>query len=318
MPHHTDKPSESHTDKPLAKRSRTKRRPTAPFAPTCCAPDAFDLMARQVAASKNGPRLASDEGLLDAACAVALHLTPTLDVRDASRKLNQLAKNAATPFGGLIKTRARAAVAPQAIVAHLHRAMFDEAGFAGNTSEYYRPENSSLPDVLESRRGLPISLALVYKLVAGRLGLDAWGVGLPGHFVAGLEMDGQVLVDCFDGGRLLDQRDAAARVAACAGPEVPFDTDLLRPVSHRHWITRLMQNLLQVFQTENRPEDVAAILELEILLWPEEDHLRRDLGLVLARLNQPRAAKGWLDSYLKRRPDDPQGTDLQELVAALA
>ncbi|MEM1013281.1 MAG: transglutaminase-like domain-containing protein [Planctomycetota bacterium] len=310
---------------PTATSSKGKRargrsdRTGHPFAPTCCSPDAFDLMAAQVAGRSNKePRLATSDGLVAAACAVALQLDPNVEPQDCLKALEQLAKEAAAPLGGIDAARRRAAANPQAVVAHLHRSLFDVAGFAGNDIDYYRIDNSSLPAALSTRRGLPITLAMVYKLVASRLGLRSWGVGLPGHFVAGVEAGGAMLVDCFDGGRILDRDDARERVAACAGPDVPFNDDLLRPVSHRHWVTRLMQNLLQVLDADGRHADVAAILELELLLWPEEAHLARDLGLVLARIGQGRPAKGWLTHYLDSRPDDPQNGDLRDLVQALA
>lgn len=307
-----------------------------PFSPICCGPDAFGLMHQQmlpeVVDGKTGKRLDTDDGLLAAACAVALHARPDVEVSECDEAIDELADDVrrrhANAFGDAAPTAAdlaaRAAVAPQAAMAYLHEALFEsgsggggEAGFSGNHGDFYNPANSFLPCVLESRRGLPISLALVYKLVAGRIGLKCWGVGLPGHFLAGVECGGPVLVDCFHGGRLLDRRDAAERVAACVGPEAEFDDDLLRPVTHRHWVTRLIQNLLQTYTGAGRYTDVAAMLELELLLWPDQYHLQRDLGLVLARLGQPRPAALWLGQYLDHRPDDPQRADLEELMGVL-
>ncbi len=305
--------------KPARRKSSARSKSNAPFAPTCCAPDAFDLMAAQACGGDKDRRpLDSDDGLLAAMNAVALHLRPGADIASSEEMLATLCRDAAEPFGGIDATRKRAAINPQAVAAHVHRALFDVAGFRGNPGDYYHLDNSCLPAVLESRRGLPITLALVYKLVAGRLGLDAWGVGLPGHFVAGLDIGGRTMVDCYDGGRLLDDRDAMERVAACAGPETGFDEDMLRPVTHRHWVTRLIQNLLQTFTADGRHEDVAAMLELELLLWPDQPHLCRDLGLVLARIGQQRQAARWLTAYLEREPHDPQRRDLEELVAVLA
>ena len=63
-----------------------------------------------------------------------------------------------------------------AVLAHLHEVLFDEEGFAGNVDDYYNVANSYLPVVLETRRGIPISLTLLYKLVAERLGLPVQGV----------------------------------------------------------------------------------------------------------------------------------------------
>ena len=92
---------------------------------------------------------------------------------------------------------------PQALLAHLHDVLFDEEGFQGNTDDYYNVNNSYLPVVLQSKQGLPITLSLLYKAVAERLGLKVWGIGLPGHFICGLNADGsQMLIDPFSGGRL--------------------------------------------------------------------------------------------------------------------
>ena len=296
-----------------------------PFSPACCQPEAFALMHEQTAplapARDDRParrQLDTDDGLFAAACAVALHAKPTLDVSASAEQLDALADAVrnnwpnADGSAGVVNDRP-----PQAILAHLHRVLFEDAGFRGNGGDYYHVGNSFLPTVLTTKRGLPISLALVYKLVAGRLGVRCWGVGLPGHFVAGVDCHGPILVDCFHGGRLLDRRDAEERVAACAGSDAGFNDDMLRPVTHRHWVTRLIQNLLQSYTAAGRYADVAAMLEIELLLWPDQLHLQRDLGLVLARLGEPRPASQWLGRYLANRPDDPQRADLEELLGVL-
>ena len=298
------------------------------FTPACCHPAAFELMRLQLAPRKGGKnggkRLDTDAGLLDAARAVALHFDPDADPRDCGRRLDRLAGRVRRSWADATgrsqrSIRGRAGAAPQAVMAHLHRVLFDEGGFAGNGGDYYNPANSLLPRVLETRRGLPIALAVVYKLVAGRVGLDCWGVGVPGHFMVGVACGaGPVLVDCFDNGRLMDRRDVADRIAACCGTEADFDDSNLRPVTHRHWITRLIQNLLQSYTADGRYEHVAALLEFEVLLWPDQAHLRRDLGLVLARLGRTRPAAGWLSAYLRDRPEDPQRAELEELLGVLA
>ncbi len=260
-----------------------------------------------------------------------MHALPQTESADCAEHLDALAAEVRqawgrthgmsddTDFDGTVRRafEQRAAQSPQGVMAHLHAMLFDHAGFSGNGGDYYNAGNSFLPKVLETRRGLPISLCLVYKLVAGRLGLRCWGVGLPGHFVVGVDCHGPVLVDCFHAGRLLDRADVVERVQACAGPETRFTDDMLRPVTHRHWVTRLIQNLLQSYTAAGRYADVAAMLELELLLWPDQLHLQRDLGLVLARLGQPRPAATWLGRYLANRPDDPQRSDLEELLGVL-
>jgi len=145
-------------------------------------------------------------------------------------------------------------------------------------------------------------------------------VGLPGHFLVAVEEPQQtlLLVDPFAQGRILTREEAHARIQELFGPEVPWTEDLLRPATNRHWLTRILQNLLHIFGTNNRYSDVAAVLEMEMLLWPNQDHLQRDLALVLARIGLSRPASLWLDAYLRNNPDDPQKSDLKQLLDVLS
>jgi len=73
-----------------------------------------------------------------------------------------------------------------------------EQRLRGNDDDYYNVRNSLLPAVVESRLGIPISLALVYLLVAQRAGMEVEGIGLPGHFIMRHE---DIFFDPFHGGR---------------------------------------------------------------------------------------------------------------------
>jgi regulator of sirC expression with transglutaminase-like and TPR domain len=64
----------------------------------------------------------------------------------------------------------------------VNRFFFEELGFAGNVNDYYAPENSFMHCVIETRRGIPISLAVLWLELAQGMGLNAQGVGFPGHF----------------------------------------------------------------------------------------------------------------------------------------
>jgi len=272
--------------------------------PLCANPPGFRYLADQLIA------IESPDALLNGAIAVAMHQMPDVDPGAIDRTIQG--------YADTIRKRVRGRQ-PQALLAHLHDYLFDELGFSGNVEDYYNPRNSYLPAVLETKSGLPITLSLVYKLVADRLGLRAWGVGLPGHFLAGIEVEKRsLLVDPFAGGRILTNDEAHARLQESFGTEVEWSEDLLRPASNRHWLTRMLQNLLNVFGAHDRYNDVAAVLEMEMLLWPEQVQLQRDLGLVLARCGMSQPASLWLDRYLQGNPDDPQKTQLEELLHVLS
>ncbi len=276
---------------------------TPPALPLCCAPEAFNLLSRQVSA------IESPDALVHGATAVAMHQMDGVDVATIDGILQG--------YVDTIRTRVRGSQ-PQALLAHLHDVLFEEENFTGNEDDYYNTANSYLPEVLRTKRGLPITLSLIYKVVAERLGLRAWGIGLPGHFLCGVEIDSKtMLVDPFAGGRIITIDEAHARMQEMLGPQAEWSDELLQPVSNRHWLTRMLQNLLHTFGNNGHFADVAAVLELEMLLWPKREQLQRDLALVLARCGLSQPASVWLDKYLKNNPDDPQKNELAQLLDVL-
>jgi regulator of sirC expression with transglutaminase-like and TPR domain len=271
--------------------------------PLCCSPQAFNLLSRQVAA------IESADALVHGAAAIAMHQVENVDLAEMDATLQR--------YADTVRSRVRGAQ-PQALLAHLHDFLFEEEKFIGNQEDYYNTSNSYLPEVLRTKRGLPITLSLLYKVVAERLGMRAWGVGLPGHFLCGVDVDGCImLVDPFAGGRIVTVDEAHRRMQEMLGPDVEWSDELLEPVSNRHWLTRMLQNLLHTFGNSGHFADVAAVLELEMILWPKREQLQRDLALVLARCGLSQPASMWLDKYLKNNPDDPQRNELTQLLDVL-
>jgi len=85
----------------------------------------------------------------------------------------------------------------------LNRVLFHEYGFHGNVEHYTDPLNSFIDEVLSRRKGLPITLSMVYMLVAQRTGLSLEPVGMPGHFVVGCFLEATpFFIDPFDQGAL--------------------------------------------------------------------------------------------------------------------
>jgi len=125
------------------------------------------------------------------------------------------------------------------------------------------------------------------------------------------------MIDPYAQGRELSTDEAHDKLQEMFGEEVEWSPELLGAASNRHWLTRILQNLLNVYGSNNHFADVAAVLEMEMLLWPEQSHLQRDLGLVLARCGLSEPASLWLNRYLKTNPDDPQTSQIKELLGVL-
>ncbi len=127
----------------------------------------------------------------------------------------------------------------------LNRVLFHEFGFHGNKEDYTDPLNSFLDQVLIRRKGLPVSLCMVYLLVAQRIGMQLEPVGLPGHFVVGCYTDSHpFFVDVFEGGRFLSTDEVFTLLRR--NHVSPRVTDLA-PTPVREVLLRCCRNLANHF-----------------------------------------------------------------------
>lgn len=123
----------------------------------------------------------------------------------------------------------------------LNRVLFHEEGFRGNTEHYEDPLNSFLPSVLERRKGLPISLSIVYLLVARRIGLEMEPVGMPGHFLTGCFVEGlPFYVDAFERGTFRTAGELMLFLRSRGHEPSPVD---LAPTPVREVLCRCCRNL---------------------------------------------------------------------------
>ncbi len=135
-----------------------------------------------------------------------------------------------------------AAGCPDGTLAGVTHHLFDDLGFAGDTDDYGNPRNSLLDVVIERRRGIPITLAVVLIEVARRRGLDLVGVGMPGHFVVRSATDPDLFVDPFDRA-VLDREGCEKLFTTLHGDKARFEDRYLDPVGPRAVIARMLTNL---------------------------------------------------------------------------
>lgn len=165
---------------------------------------------------------------------LARTVIPDLDVGLSCQRLDDLAARCRELMAEPISVREKCRI--------LNRVLFHEHGFRGNVEHYTDPLNSFLPVVLERHKGIPISLCLVYLLVAQRLGLDLEPVGLPGHFLVGCyQEDTPLFIDPFEQGAFRTAADVFALIKIGSG--VPKMTDL-SPTPVREVLCRCCRNLV--------------------------------------------------------------------------
>jgi regulator of sirC expression with transglutaminase-like and TPR domain len=196
--------------------------------------------------------------------------------------------------------------------------LFREQGFTGDTANYYDPRNSCLNHVLESRTGIPITLAVVYMEVARRLARPVYGVGLPGHFLA-LYDDGNrsVYLDPFNGGTRLTEEECFALARRATGAEVEPDRSLLAPVTHRQILLRMINNLRAVHLQRRNYPGALRVLDFVLGVYPEAGEEYKLRGVVYAKMGKWSAARADLRRYLQLAPAAPDRQEVEEHLAAV-
>ncbi|MEO0480376.1 MAG: transglutaminase-like domain-containing protein [Planctomycetota bacterium] len=223
---------------------------------------------------RNLDALETREGLLDAALALSAYVDPDLDL-DGTRETLTSWTERIRERSGSNETRA--------VIARAHQVLFDELDLRGDTEDYYAPENSLLPSVVDRRRGLPITLSLVYKLVVEPLGSEAGssegsnsprveGLGAPGHFMVRVQGDSgfrAMIVDPFHGGRVRSDDEARQMVRTVVGDEIADQVELLPVVSNRAWLGRIVRNLVGACRDRGIQDCERGLSELLELLEPD-------------------------------------------------
>lgn len=153
---------------------------------------------------------------------------------------------------------------PYASMQVLNTHLFQRLGFAGNEDRYYDPDNSFLHQVIESRRGIPVSLCVLYLLIGRRLHLPLHGVGTPGHFLVAFRepKNACFYIDPFHKGRLLTAQDVR-RMLVRTGYE--FKQEYLDRAASSEIISRMMRNLISLYHKAaavERAEMLNSLLEL--------------------------------------------------------
>jgi regulator of sirC expression with transglutaminase-like and TPR domain len=234
--------------------------------------------------------------LLEAAVSVAQDEYPDLDVEqvlgDVDQLLARLKRRLPSDASALQRLRA------------LNQFFFRDLNFGGNINDYYDPDNSYLNAVLKTRRGIPISLAVLWLELAGGVGLNARGIAFPGHFMVKVNLPkGQVVIDPFTG-QSLSREELAERLEPFrqrSGLVDDFEVPIglyLQSVPSRDIISRMLRNLKEIHKTQQDWPRLIAVQDRLIVLHPESWPEYRDRGLALAEQGEAGRAVPDLEIYI--------------------
>jgi regulator of sirC expression with transglutaminase-like and TPR domain len=243
-----------------------------------------------------GTLVHSDEGfpLLEAAACLGQIQVPDLDVQGVLSQVDTWQQR--------LRQRVARDAAPMAKLLQLNQFFFKELGFGGNLNDYYAPDNSFLHQVLQSRRGIPISLAVLWLELADGLDLDASGVSFPGHFLVKISLPvGQAVIDPMTG-QSFSREDLLTMLEPyrTKGMGEDFDVPLglyLQAAPRRDIVVRMLRNLKEIYKSQRYGAQWLAVQERLVVIVPEDWSEYRDRGLAHALLGNHGAALADLECY---------------------
>jgi regulator of sirC expression with transglutaminase-like and TPR domain len=257
----------------------------------------------------------ADLPLLEAAASLAQDEDEDLDVQQVLADVDRLLARVQQRMPDVADGLTRLAV--------LNQFFYADLGFGSNLNNFYAQENSYLSEVLRTRKGIPISLAVIWLELARGLDLSAQGVSFPGHFLVKVTLDeGLVVLDPVNGESLgLDT------LAERLEPFRRFDTVLqdgdpplelhLQACTPRDLLARMLHNLKEIFRSQDDDVRLLAVMDRLVVLLPQAWTERRDRGLLHAQMGQHAQAIDDLGHYLAHAPMAADADYLSDRLAEL-
>ncbi len=210
--------------------------------------------------------------------------------------------------------------APEDMAATLNKVLVEEFRYSGDEDTYDDLDNANLMRVIERRRGLPVSLGILYVFAARAQGWAAAGLNFPGHFLIRLESrDGRrIIIDPFHGGRMMETqalRELLKLVRQDAGAEL--ESGHYKPVSNREVLIRLQNNVKTRRMEMNEIDGALEAVTSMQVLDPDNATLWREAGVMHMRLGHLKHAVESFEGFVARAPEGPDRRKISQAVEEL-
>ncbi len=212
----------------------------------------FDQLKNRLANWKD----AGATSLLEGMWLISTYQYPDIELEELNQELEQIYYN--------IWTELKENLHPYDVVKIINHALFQKLKFRANTKNFHSPNNSFLKSVLESKKGNPISLSVVYMLIAEKLGLPVYGVNLPNLFIITYKTEElQFYINSFNRGLIFSKKDIDNFLSNLS--LIP-KTTYYQPCSNEEIVKRMLRNLIMAYEKLNEHDKAEEIKELLVQL----------------------------------------------------
>ena len=207
----------------------------------------------------------NSDDLLAGAMLISRYQYPDVDENKIREQLNKIKRDAWVELGSSIK--------PLEKINALNHVFFDVHGFNGNTSNFHAPQNSFINTVLETKKGNPLMLCVIYCIIARQLDIPLSGVNLPEHFILAYIEENETrlpentnsgngvlfYINAFNRGTIFSRKDIDQFLKKLNIKPSKF---YYEPCSNLEIIQRSLRNLVFSYQKLNETEKLTEVGEL--------------------------------------------------------
>jgi regulator of sirC expression with transglutaminase-like and TPR domain len=249
----------------------------------------------------------------------ALHLArilayPSLDILGLLSSIDTMGQEVAL----MLKKSGNMPPRPTQIIEKINDLLFNVQKFKANTDDYYNPLNSYLNIVIERKRGIPITLCILYMRVARSVSFKMYPVNFPGHFLIKHILEdnsGEIIVDPFNGGRIMDDYSLKALIEqAYPQQNIPLTHALVEKATAAQVLIRMMNNLKGSYYEAQDIDRYNIANEMVLAIDPYNPDAIRDKGIVLLKKGDPSEALKVLNSYLEINPEAEDADDVLDII----
>ncbi len=249
----------------------------------------------------------------DAALALALLFLPGVKPDRYRNHLKKLGDQMAEEFQSRLRLKEADTLALR--VATLKKVMHETNNYAGDTENYDDIQNANIIRAIERRKGLPVTLGILYIIAARRAGWDIEGLNFPGHFLVRMSLGGErIILDPYKGGQEMNAAELRQLLKSIAGKGAELSHNFYDPVTSRDMLIRLQNNLKKrLIESEEYAQAIIVVEAMEALA-PDEYRTLFDKGVLYAKLGQNKQAQAALERYIEKTPRQQEKQQAQMIL----
>lgn len=207
----------------------------------------------------------------------------------------------------------------------LSKILYKKLSYEGDMMSFDKIENANLASVIDRRKGLPISLGIIYIYAAQTLGWSMEGIQFPGHFLIRLQDEsGRLIIDPFHKGEIRKPEELRALIKVSLGPEAELIPDFFEPCENKEIIQRLLNNLKLRLLRASKLDMSIDVLSLMLIFSPKSARLQRQLGLLQAHTGRFKEAIASFEKFLllnddkEVKPQEISKTEIRQVMEILS